>query len=122
MKGLFPNLKISGNRKRLTASGPPLEVARLRRQLAQSKTIEQATSETKRFSLNTSASRGAILATVAKQLNLELKFSAQAQATLQQEIRLQIKDATLVELLDETLKGTELKYETTENELVISSD
>ena len=122
MKLAFPDLKISGNKKRLTASGPPLEVARLRRQLAQSQSVEPVAPENKRFSLNTKAPRGAILATVAKQLNLELKFSAENQPQLQQEIQLRIEDATLSQLLDETLKGTELKYETTDRELVISSN
>ena len=119
---LFPDLKISGNKKRLIAAGPPLEVARLRRQLALSQAIETVAAEAIRFNLNTNASRGAILATVAKQLNLEFKFTDQTQPKLQEEIQLQIKDATLAELLDETLKGTDLKYETTENELVISSN
>ena len=121
IKPQFPDLKISATKKRLTASGPPLEVARLRRHVAQSRVIQPVASEDKRFSLNTSAPRGAVLATVAKQLNLKLNYAAETQALLQEEIRLQIKDASLSQLLDETLKGTQLKYETTETELLILS-
>lgn len=122
MKPAFPDLKISGNKKRLTASGPPLEVARLRRKLAQSQTVEPVAPENNRFSLNTKAIRGKILATVARQLGLELKFTAQTQPQLEEEIELQVKDASLSQLLDETLKGTGLKYETTDSELIISSN
>ena len=121
MKPDFPDLKISGNKKRLTASGPPLEVARFRRQLAQAQTVKPVAPENNRFSLNTQAPRGSILVTVARQLNLELEFYGESKSLLEEEVQLKIKDATLSQLLDETLKGTDLKYETTDGKLKIST-
>jgi len=121
MKLEFPELKITGTSKRLTASGPPLQIARLRRALIKSQSVEAAAPDAIRFKLNTQAPRGSILATVAHQLNKKLKFSPEIQQMMQAEIQIQIKDATLNQLLDETLKGTELKYELTDTELVISA-
>ena len=120
MKAEFPELKITGTSKRLTASGAPLEIAKLRRALVNSQTVKAVALSANRFNLNTQAPRGSILATVAQQLNKKLKFAPEVGQILQTEIQLQIKDATLNQLLDETLKGTELKYELTDTELVIS--
>jgi len=120
MKAEFPELKITGTSKRLSASGAPLEIAKLRRALVNSQTVKAVALHANRFNLNTQAPRGSILATVAHQLNKKLKFAPEAQPIMQAEIQLQIKDATLNQLLDETLKGTELKYEITDTALVIS--
>ena len=122
MKPEFPDLKITATKKRLTATGPPLQVARLRRELVQSQVVEAIAPEDKRFSLNTHASRGGILHTVAKQLNLELEFYADNRLLLQEEIKLQVNGATLNELLDEALKGTQLSYKITDTKLIISAN
>ena len=121
MKDEFPKLKITATSKRFTASGAPLEIARLRREMVNLQTVKAVALDAKRFNLNTQAPRGSILATVAQQLNKKLKFTPEIQPMLQAEIQLEIKDATLNQLLDETLKGTELKYELTDTELVISA-
>ena len=121
MKLEFPELKISGNSKRLNASGAPLEIAKLRRVLVNSQTVEAVPTQVKRFNLSTQAPRGSILATVAQQLGKKLKYAPEIQTILQTEIELEVKDATLNQLLEQTLKGTELKYEMNDEELVISA-
>lgn len=121
MKAKFPDLKIAGSTKRLTASGPPLEVARLRQALVKLQTVTAVAPESNRFNLNTQAPRGSILATVANQLNKKLESPPEIQPILQTEIKLKLADATLTQVLDETLKGTDLKYEMTESELIISA-
>jgi len=120
MKVEFPELKITGTSKRLSASGAPLEIAKLRRALVNSQTVKAVALDANRFNLNTQAPRGSILATIAHQLSKKLKFTPEFQPMMQAEIQLQVKDATLDQLLDETLKGTELRYEMTDTELVIS--
>lgn len=72
------------------------------------------------FDLNTDASRGSILATIARNRKVKLSFPPELAATLNEKITVNVRKATVEELLAETLKGTGLKYNLTESQLSIS--
>ena len=71
------------------------------------------------FDLKTSASRGQILATIARNRNVELKFSPDMNEALRQKVSIDVKQVTAEELISETLKGTGLRYQLNEKQLLI---
>ena len=71
------------------------------------------------FDLNTDASRGGILATIANNRNVKLVVAPDLGTLLKQKIKVQVKQATVEELLDVTLKGTGLRYQLTDTQLII---
>lgn len=71
------------------------------------------------FDLKTSASRGQILATIAKNRNVELKFTPDMNEALRQKVSIDVKQVTAEELISETLKGTRLRFQLNEKQLLI---
>lgn len=72
------------------------------------------------FDLKTSASRGQILATLAKNRNVQLTYDPSLLTTLKTKIEIDVKQATVEELLELTLKGTGLRFRLTDSQLLIS--
>lgn len=71
------------------------------------------------FDLNTHASRGSILMTIARNRKVELKFSPEVAEVLQQKVRIEVKQVTLEELLQQILQGTGLDYRLDDTQLLI---
>lgn len=72
------------------------------------------------FDLKTNASRGSILATIARNQGIQLKFGAEANDLLRQKISINVKDVSIESLIQSTLKGSGLRFRLTETELIIS--
>lgn len=71
------------------------------------------------FDLNTSASRGQILATIAKNQGVELKYDPGLVELLKQKVRVEAKQVTVEELVTKTLKGSGLRFQLDERQLLI---
>jgi hypothetical protein len=72
------------------------------------------------FNLNTTASRGQILATIAKNRGVDLKFSQELEQILKQRITIDVKKATVNELVEAALNTTGLRFRLTPTHLWIT--
>lgn len=116
-----PKLKLELQKEKLTASGPSTAFAPLERQLGTQSRSSPTDNGGRRFTLNkTKAPRGSILATIAQQLGLKLKFSDDARAALNERVELDVQQVTLEELMDKVLAGTDLNFEIKEGEFRIA--
>jgi len=108
----YPQLKLELKKEKLTASGPTTAFGSLERKLGSQPQSRTNQTGDRRFTLNkTKAPRGSILATIAQQLGLKLKFADEARAVLSERIEVDVQQVTLDELMDKILAGTELNYE-----------
>jgi hypothetical protein len=116
-----PKLKLELQKEKITASGPSTAFASLERQLATQLRSSQTENGDRRFTLNkTKAPRGSILATIAQQLGLNLKFPDDARSALNERIELDVQQVTLEELMDKVLAGTDLNFEIKDGEFRIA--
>lgn len=81
--------------------------------------LKVASSEA-RYTVKLKGTRGSILATVAQQLNVQLRFDRESRALLEDYIELNIVDATLEEILQRAMAGTPLEYRLDNAVLAIS--
>ncbi|MFO0000282.1 MAG: hypothetical protein ACK559_04070, partial [bacterium] len=107
----YPQLKLELKKEKLTASGPTTAFGSLERKLGSQPQSRTTQTGDRRFTLNkTKAPRGSILATIAQQLGLKLKFADETRAVLSERIEVDVQQVTLDELMDKILAGTELGY------------
>ena len=116
----YPGLKIVGTKTRLSASGPPMEMAKLRADLINGQAVEKVKLEDILYpSVKTRTSRLGFLQAVAAQVNRKVTFDRKHQPKLDEQINLELEKVTVFELLDATLNGSGLKYEISDTELRI---
>jgi hypothetical protein len=116
-----PKLTLELQKEKLTASGPSIAFASLERQLGTQSRSSPTENGDRRFTLNkTKAPRGSILATIAQQLGLKLKFTVDAKSALNERIELDVQQVTLQELMDKVLAGTDLNFEIKDGEFRIA--
>ena len=116
-----PQLKLELLKEKLTASGPSAAFGPLERRLGTRSSSSRTDNGERRFTLNkTKAARGSIVATIAQQLGLKLKFPDEAKSALSERIEIDVQQVTLEELMDEILAGTELSFQIEGGELKIS--
>jgi hypothetical protein len=116
-----PKLKLEILKDELNASGPSAAFASLERQLGTQSRSSRTEAGDRRFTLTkTKAPRGSILATIAQQLGLKLKFPHDLRTALNERIEIDVQQVTLQELMDKVLAGTELKFEIEDGEFRIA--
>ena len=123
LQSKFPGLKINNRGKRLVASGPPLQIAEVHSLVVAAQKPTGVDSTAKTFTFTTRAQRGIVLASIAKGANLVLVFdrsNRETIKTLTEPIEVRAVEASLVELIRQTLDGTNLKYDLVERELRIT--
>lgn len=116
-----PKLKLEILKDELNASGPSAAFASLERQLGTQSRSSRTGAGDRRFTLTkTKAPRGSILATIAQQLGLKLKFPDDARTALNERIEIDVQQVTLQELMEKVLAGTELNFEIEDGEFRIA--
>ena len=71
------------------------------------------------FTAELKGSRGSILATMAQQLSIQLKFSPEIRSVLEQHVEFDVKDSTAREIIDQSLTNTGLRFRITGSELQV---
>ena len=111
----FPQLKISAKgKKRIDVSGPPTQVSAIGHLIVAAQRPIGVDGGESTFTLTTRAARGAVLATAAARSNIVLDFdktNRQLVTSLNEPVEINAVNATLAELLQLALDGTNLKYE-----------
>lgn len=118
-KSKFRTLKITATSKKLTAIGPPLDVAKFRAALVKSQKVKVTDANKQTFDVTARASRLAFFTKVANQTKKELKFDPRHREKLEEPVELKLKKVTLTQLLDATIKGTDFRYEITDTTIKI---
>lgn len=112
-----PTLKISANKQRLSASGPPLELAKLKSTMVKMQVTQKVDPDLIRFNVTTTAARLTFLRTIAAQSEKKLVYDPSLQKQLEEVIALKLKNVSLTELLEASIEGTGLKHEMKSTEL-----
>lgn len=123
LRSKFPGLKINVRGKRLVASGPPMQISEVQRLIVAAQKPTGVNSADKTFTFTTHSQRGVVLATVAQGANLVLVFdksNRELVKTLTEPIEVRAVNASLVELVQQALDGTNLKYDLVDRELRVT--
>ncbi len=117
----FPNCNLKALGRSIVAQGPTAEIARLQKHLARLQSADVGDSTRHRFSMvDTKAKRGVILASVARTLELELSYPPESRQALDEVIEISVRDVTAEEILANVLAGTNLTYEISNQQLLLS--
>jgi hypothetical protein len=120
MSARFPQLKIrKSGRSGVQVSGRFATMAPAIQALISRQVAIKASSGADRYTVELKGTRGSILATVAQQLNVQLRFESPARPLLEDYIELDIVDATLEEIVQRSLAGTPLTYRLDKSVLAI---
>lgn len=121
LKEQFPDLKISSTKKSIRATGDPVLIAGLTRALIGAVKPKSTNPDETPWTLkNTRASRRVILMKIAEVSGKKFSFTSDSVNDLNQQVLVNVKDATIEELVEEVLDGSDLRYEITEDNLRIS--
>lgn len=105
-----PSCKVSHSKRSITVTGPTDELEMARNVAIESFEPKTRSLDQKRFQLNVKNKRGLILQAVAGQLGLEVQVEQECQDILGDVVAVKVKDATVEELLDAILAGTDCGY------------
>ncbi len=105
-----PTCKVTKTKRAITITGPTQELEMARNVVIESFEPEMRSLEEKRFQLKVENKRGLILKSVAEQLALEVEVAEDCQSILEDIVTVQVKDATVEELLDAILRDTNCRY------------
>lgn len=119
MRARFSELKISASGKSLTGTGPVAELARFKAAVVKAKRPNTGTESAKTFTLNTTASRGSILASLAKQTDRKFVYAKPAPKALTEQIKISVKEFTVEQIIAEVVRGTSLEIDYSDNELSV---
>lgn len=121
MERRFPELKISGRSSSITLEGSVESLADFEAWMVEQQCADVDENAVRPFTVNTTATRGSILATIAGQTGREFKFDEASQAALQQRVTLDLKKVMIDELIGACLDGTKLRYRLDANCLTIET-
>ena len=107
----FPDAKLSDSPSGLVLEGSLEAVAEMERRLAFKDAAKKSDSAEKRYSLAIEASRGNLLATMARQMSLELDVGQDAITILNEVIKIEFQQETMPKILERIMDGTEWKTE-----------
>ena len=120
LKSDFTKLRIRRSSKTITVTGSVSDLADLRRKLISLQVAEQSELSDRTFSLKIPrAPRINVLKKLTEQTGLKLITDDASQDKLKEAIGLEVKDATLSELVKATLDGSGLKFELSDSDLRI---
>lgn len=119
LKQQFPACQFSRSGSRLLASGSPEQLREVRRWLSEANRNPGTTGGRQVFSLTIKASRGSILNSVAVQTGRQFQFDPALAEPLAEFVELSVEEIELEGLIEEVLKGTSLKYQLDDQQLII---
>lgn len=122
MQRRFPDLKIGGRSNNLTLEGSVETLASFEAWMVEQQCSDVDENAIRPFTVNTTATRGSILATIAGQTGREFKFDEASQASLKQRVKLDLKKVMIDQLIEACLDGTELRYRLDSNCLTIEAE
>lgn len=117
LKNQFPGCQCVLRGQLLQARGPTADLDRMEATLVRWRVPQQGAGEV--YTLSTHATREQILATIAQRTSRSLEFPPELKRVLDQRIELNVQNVTLEKLIDETLRGSGLKYRMETDKLVI---
>lgn len=120
MKAKFPDLKISTSRTAIKATGDPIQLAKMRRVLVKAQEPIVDDKSLAPLTLATKASRKAILMKVAEVTGKKFTFASDALKELNEQVTVNVENASVHKLVKEVLKGSDLKFEINDTQLRIS--
>ena len=106
-----PKCDVAKTKGSIKITGPAKELEMARNIVIESFHPQQRDLSDKRFQLNVENKRGSILSAVSEQLGLELTVDDDCENSLQDVVRLEVKDATVETLLTAILEGSDCVYE-----------
>lgn len=115
----LPELKVQTDRRSIRVFGSAEQVLAVDRLMVSQQKPDVAELSEHRFTIKTADKRGNILNSIAHQLTRKLSYQPAHRAALNARVELELKDATVEELLAKTLDGTGLKFRLTEETLEI---
>jgi hypothetical protein len=115
----FPDLDIQATKQTILAVGTTDEVLAVHRKLVGLQRPKVAALSEQNFTIQTADKRGNVLASIANQISRKFVFDPSQTEKLNERIELQLKDATVVQLIEKTLEGSGLTYELTDEALKI---
>jgi hypothetical protein len=103
----FPDAKLSDSTNGLVVEGKADVINEMERRLAFKDAAKKSDSADKRYSLDIETTRGNLLATMAKQMSLELEFATDAGPILNEVIKIKFQEETMPKILERIMEGTE---------------
>ena len=120
IKEKFGDLRLKKSGRSIYVGGEPERVAELRRFLVDSQLVERTPIEDQRYDLaNTTASRGAILASLANQAGLKFVYDQESLPALQAKVTIDVRQLSVPELARVLLKDSGLNFEVKGNQLKV---
>ncbi len=121
LKEQHPELNIEVKKNSIQATGTVHEIAKLGRTIALNQSAVVGKPNDSRFSLPlTTAQRGTLLASIAKQSGLELEFAPNLRRVLSASVTVDARDETIESIIALVLKGTNLKFKIETEKLIIT--
>lgn len=116
----FTNCKFNGRGHSMTIAGPVDEMNQAVKWLIEHQQVEQGDPSFSRFSLDTTASRGGILNTIARQMGLKLEFAPDLKQILNERVTIKMNQQPIDAIVAEVLKGTNAKFSFEDGQLTIT--
>ena len=110
VRSAAPDAKVVKSRKMISVTGNAEELEFARNVIIESWQPELTELDKKRFQLKVKNERGQILNAVAQQLELEVLIAEDCKAMLKDVVAIEVKDATVTELLDAILTDTPCSF------------
>ncbi len=117
----FASCKFNGRGNSMTITGPVDEMSQAVNWLVDHQQIEQGDPSLSRFSLDTTASRGGILHTIARQLGVKLQFAPELKPLLDERVTITMNEQPIDTIVAEVLKGTGTRFNIDHEHLTISA-
>lgn len=116
----YPDIDIDTSiKKTLTVSGPADDLLGIHRMVVHDQIAEVADLSQQLFTIQTAEKRGSILASIANQLQRKLVYTQDQTEKLSERIELDLANASVDQLIRETLKGSGFGYRITDDQLEI---
>jgi hypothetical protein len=119
LKRQFPDCQFAQSGTSLRVSGSPQQLREVRRWLSQANRPAGQGAGRQVFSLTIKASRGSILNSVAVQTGRQFKFEHASAEPLAEFVELSVQEIELEGLIQEVIKGTGLKYQLDDRQLIV---
>lgn len=121
LKTQAPQLEVVATLDSLTITGGADDLLLASKAIASlHRTAQRPTAPAQiRYTLNTKAQRGAIVASVAKQISVQWTYPTEYRRQMEETVELNVSEVELAELMEKTLAGTGLTYRLTDGKLEI---
>lgn len=120
LRSEFANCTFTGRGNSVKITGPVDEMNRSVKWLVEHQQVEQGDPALSRYSLDTTASRGGILSTIARQMGLKLAFDPESKPILDERVTIKMSEQPIAAIVAEVLKGTNASFSFEGGQLTIT--